>query len=281
MRGVTCAVLVAALALSCHSSSERPAPPTCVGDCGLDPGLGAGMSPGGGGAEGEGEGGSDGGTSKGVLLTGTVLVLNDDVNFVVTGAYTGITDLKAEGADGRTVTGQWNGSEPFSLVNVLKAAPLWVLATPRNLTADDVLPVLEPVQTGKPDSQGTVTADLLLVHATSIEHLFDLASVPFTNDSTKAQIILRLVDKTSTGNDPPPLAGIGVSATAEATLYGASGGFSSVATVTDTTGVVMLANVGGGAYPGALVHVEFSGARTGGTNVRAVSGAVTLTTIPL
>ena len=84
-----CALLAAALAFSCKSSSERPPPPTCVGDCGLDPGLGAGMSPGGGGAEGEGEGGSDGGTSKGVLLTGTLLVLNDDVNFVKSVPYTG------------------------------------------------------------------------------------------------------------------------------------------------------------------------------------------------
>ena len=279
MRGA-CAMLVAALVLSCQSSSERPPPPTCVGDCGLDPGLGAGMSPGGGGAE--GEGGSDGGTSKGVLLTGRVLVLNDDVNFVSGAPYTGVTDLKTKGVDGRTVTAQWNGSEPFSLVGVLRTAPLWVLATPQNLRADDVLPVLEPVRTDKPDAQGTVTADLALVHATSIDRLFELASVPLTNDSSKAQIILRLVDKTSTATDPPPLPGIGVSApTAEATLYGASGGFSSVATATDVTGVVVLANVGGAAYPGALVHVEFSGARTAGTDVPAVTGAVTLTTIPL
>jgi len=119
---VTWAVLVGALALSCHSSSDRPAPPTCVGDCGLDPGLGAGMSPGGGGAD--GEGGSDGGTSKGVLLTGRVLVLNDDVNFEKGALYTGVTDLKTDAADGRTATAEWQGSEPFALVSVRQAAPV-------------------------------------------------------------------------------------------------------------------------------------------------------------
>jgi hypothetical protein len=237
------------------------------------------MSPGGGGAE--GEGGSDGGTSKGILLTGSVLVLNDDVNFEKGPTYTGVTDLKTEAADGRTVTAQWQGSDPFALVGVRQAAPVWVLATPQNLVADDVLAALEPVRTDMPNAQGTVTANLALVHATTLDGMFDLANVPLTRDSTKAQLILRLVDKTSTAADPPPLAGIGVSATAEATLYGASGGFSSVATATDLTGVAVLANVGAAAYPGALVRVEFNGARTGGADVRAVTGAVTLTTIRL
>jgi hypothetical protein len=164
---------------------------------------------------------------------------------------------------------------------VRPAAPVWVLATPQNLVADDVLAVLEPVRTDEPDSQGTVPADLALGHATTLDLIYDLSSVALARDSTKAQLILRLVDKTSTAADPPPLAGIRVSVTAEATLYGASGGFSSIVTETDPTGVVVLANVGGGEYPGALVHLEFSGARAGGANVRAVTGAVTLTTIRL
>jgi hypothetical protein len=275
-----CAVLVAAVVLSCQSSSERPPPPTCVGDCGLDPGLGSGMSPSGGGGA-EGEGGSDGGTSKGVVLTGNLLVLSDDVNFVSGSQYAGITDLKTEGADGRTVTAQSSGPYPFTFTGVRVATPVWVLATPENQTADDVLPALEPVRTDMPDSQGTVSANLALVHGTTIDHVFDLATVPLTNDTSKAQIILRLVDKTSTAADPPPLAGVSVRATAEDTLYGASASFSDVATATDATGVVVLANVGGAAYPGALVSVEFSGARTGGSQVRAVTGAVTLTTIGL
>jgi hypothetical protein len=52
-------------------------------------------------------------------------------------------------------------------------------------------------------------------------------------------------------------------------------------TVTDLTGVVVLANAGATAYPGGFVRVEFNGARTGGADVRVVTGAVTLTTIRL
>jgi len=67
--------------------------------------------------------------------------------------------------------------------------------------------------------------------------------------------------------------------TAEDVLYGASGGFSDVATETDDTGVVVLANVPAAAWPGALVNLSFSGARSSGSKVPAVSGAVTVATI--
>lgn len=283
-RIAACAVLIAGALASCVSTTDdRAAPVTCVGTgCGVAAGRGEGSPPNGmGGAEGEGEGGSDAGTSKGVLLTGTVGVLNDDVNFKVGSPYAGQVDLETEGADGRIVTAQWKGSDPFELSNVARATPVWVLATPENQQTDDVMPVLEPVTTNKPDAQGTVTADLALVRATSIDGIFQRATIPLTTDSSKAQVILRIVDKTSTAADPPGLAGVTVSAVAEDILYGATGTFSDVATTTDATGTVVLANVGGAAYPGAIVSLTFSGTRKGGGRVLAVSGAVTLTTIGL
>jgi hypothetical protein len=132
------------------------------------------------------------------------------------------------------------------------------------------------VRTDHPGSNGQVAATLALVRATTIEHIFDLSSVPVTLDSSKAQIILLLKQRSSAA-DPPPVADITVTAaSAENILYGASGGFSDVATVTDNTGVVVLANVPGAAWPGALVSVSFSGAHTSGATVPVVNGAVTV-----
>lgn len=272
-------LLVAAVALGCANEKERP--PTLCPDCGLSPGLGAGQQmPGGGGAD--GEGGSDGGTSKGIELTGNVLVLNDDINFATGNLLTDDANVQTDGADGRPVKGTWDGVNPFVLENVKQARPAWVLITPPNGVADDALPALEPVRTDKPDANGRVQADLALVHATTIDHVFDLASVPLTTDMTKGQVILLFQTQPSGASTPSPLSGLSVQSTsAESVIYGASGSFSDVATATDNTGVVVLANVAGAAWPGAVINLVYGGVKTGGSQVRAVSGAVTIATLVL
>jgi hypothetical protein len=275
------AVFAAALVLGCASNNGQndAPPPTCVGDCGLPPGLGSGLPPTDGGDGGPGEGGTSG---TGVVLTGTVQQINDETNFVTTGPFTSTATLQAEGADGTTVTGMWDGSNPFALQGVVSAAPAWVLTTPLNAAAVDALPAMEPVNTNSPNAQGVVTANIGLVRSTTIDAIFSLTTTPISNDTTKGQIILRLVDKTSTSAMPPALSGVSVSVpSAQVILYGASGSFSDVANATDPTGVVVLANVGAASWPGALVSVEFSGTRSGGAQIRAVTGAVTLTTLGL
>ncbi|HTQ02631.1 MAG TPA: hypothetical protein VMI54_02200 [Polyangiaceae bacterium] len=273
-------LLVVALGLGCASEKERPPPPTCLGDCGLSPGIGTGVSMPGGSAGAQGEGGADAGTPQGVVLTGDVLVLNDDLDFMTGTPLTDTANIQTDGADGRPVTGTWDGINPFVLTNVAAARPVWVLATPPNGTADDALPALEPVRTDAPDANDTVTANLALVHATTIDHIFALASVPLTTDATLGQVILLLESKPVGATTPSPLAGVTAqSSSAQGVIYAASGSFSDVATTTDNTGVVVLANVAGAAWPGAVINVLFSGAKTSGAQVRVVSGAVTIATI--
>ncbi len=274
------AVFAAALALGCTSkSNDDTPPPTCVGDCGLPPGLGSGLPQPDGGDGGPGDGGPSG---AGVDLTGTVQQLNDDTHFVMTSPFTGTAALQAEAADGTTVTGSWDGVDPYVIQDVVSAAPAWVLTTPQNPVAVDALPALEAFNTTSPDAQGVVGADIGLVRSTTIDMILSFATTPISNDATKGQIILVLVDKTSTSAMPPPLSGVSVTApSAEVILYGTSGSFSDVANATDPTGVVVLANVGAASWPGALVNVEFSGTRSGGAQIRAVTGAVTLTTLAL
>lgn len=272
-------VLVAAtLALGCAEQKERPAPDVCVGRCGFSPGIGSGPSPEGG-AGPTGEGGASNGES-GVVLTGNVLLLNDEVSFGSGPPFATEVELKTEDAKGRDVVGTWNGSDPFSIQDVARAEVLWLLATPKNAAADDALPALEPVRTEDPDATGQVNVTLALVRASTIEHIFDLSTVPLTADDQKAQIIVLLKDTSASATAPPPLSGVTVKAAgAENVLYGASGGFSDVATTTDATGVAVLANVPGGEWPGALVSVTFSGARSSGARLPAVNGAVTLVTL--
>jgi hypothetical protein len=217
-----------------------------------------------------------------VNLTGAVVHITDDVNFVKTMPFTSPADLKVQGADGRTVSGTWDGSNPFLLEGVVSAPSTWVLATPQNPLAADALPSMEVVETDQPDAEDTVSADVGLVQASSIEQILDSSTVPVSVDPSLAQLIIRLVDKSSSPTNPTPLAGVKVAlSSAENILYGASGGFSDVATETDPTGMVVLANVPGAAWPGAIVNLEFSGTKTGGDRVPAVTGAVTLTTLPL
>ena len=272
----------ALIALGCASKSERPPPPTCLGNCGLSPGLGSGLPSDQGGGGSQGEGGSSGTSSKGVELTGKVLILNDDLDPSTGALLTDSVDLKSEGATGKTVTGFWDGSDDFSIKGVRVATPVWVLATPRNAVADDALPAVEPVRTDSPDAAGQVEVNLALVHSSTIEHVFDLATVPITPDPGKAQVVLLLVKKDTSVAEPPPLPGVKVTASsAEDVFYGASAAFSDVATETDATGAVVLANVPAAVWPGAEISVEFSGAKSGGAQVRAVNGAVTVATLPL
>jgi hypothetical protein len=278
MRVLGAAAVALLVTFACGKESERPAPVTCVGKCGITPGNGTGVSPEGGSGS-VGEGGSANSDDP-VELTGNVLLLNDDLNFTAGTLFTDQVELRTEDASGRDVKGLWNGSDPFSIAKVKQTSLLWVLATPQTGLASDALPAVEPVSTDDPDAMGRVNVTLALVRASTLEQILDLASVPLTLDSSKAQIILLLKQRVSGAGDPPPIAGVTVTAPGtEGVLYGASGGFSDVATETDASGVVILANVGSAGWPGALVSANFSGARTSGARVPAVTGAVSLVTL--
>lgn len=275
-------LLLVAVGLGCANEKERPPPPTCLGDCGLSPGLGAGQQMPGGGAGADGEGGADSGALQGIELTGDVLVLNDDINFATGDLFTDTVNIQTEGADGRVVKGTWDGINPFALEKVKQARPVWVLLTPPSGVADDALPVLEPVRTDKPDANGRVEANLALVHATTMDHVFELGAVIPTADTTKGQVILLFQTQPSGASTPSPLSGLTVqSASAENVIYAASGSYSTVSTATDNTGVVVLANVAAAAWPGAVIDLVYSGAKAGGSQVRVVSGAVTIATLVL
>ncbi|HEX5101980.1 MAG TPA: hypothetical protein VFV94_20870 [Polyangiaceae bacterium] len=280
--GLAPALAGALLAAGCQNQGERPPPPTCVGNCGGPANISVGFptTPGGGGESGEEP--EQGGASNGetVTLEGNVQLLFDNGRFDSGEVLTDAASIKSTRADGRTATDTWNGMDAFEIDELPADTTSWLLVTPQTAGADAAA-TLEPVLTQHANAQGVVNADLGVVRESNIDTVFDLLSVPVQRDSRAAQVVLRLTSR-SAGSGLTPLAGVTVqSSSAESISYATGGGYSDVATATDATGVAVLLNCPAGGWPGALVNIEFTGAKTGGTQVRAVTGAVSLVTIAL
>lgn len=268
------------LGVGCVDDSDRPPPPVCAGDCGRPPQGGTGLpSSGGAGSEDEGEGGAP--SSETVSLTGNVELLFDNGRFDTGEIFTDAAEVRTTRADGKVTTAAWNGVDPFSLQGLPVDDAVWLLVTPPNAKANDAVPTFEPVVTTHPDAAGRVAADLGLVRDSTIDGIFTALSVPVQRDNNLAQVVLKLVERGG-GSGLTPLTGVSVHADAAAGVsYAVSGGYSDVATATDTTGVAVVLNVPAAKWPGALVSVQFSGQKTGGAQVRAVTGAVSLVTLVL
>jgi hypothetical protein len=275
-------VLAAALiAGGCQNQGERPPPPTCLG-CGGPAAISIGFptSPGGGGESGEEPEQGGGSNSETVTLEGNVQLLFDNGRFDSGEVLTDAASIKSTRADGRTATDSWNGMDAFKVTDLPADTTSWLLVTPQTAGADAAV-TLEPVLTQNANAQGVVKADLGVVRESNIDTVFDLLSVPVQRDSRAAQVVLRLTSR-SAGSGLTPLAGVTVKSSSTASIsYSTGGGYSDVATATDATGVVVLLNCPAGGWPGALVNVEFSGEKSGGAQVRAVTGAVSLVTIVL
>lgn len=278
---LTPALLAAGLLGGCSNSRER-APLVCVGNCGgpTNVRIGAPTTPGGGGESGENPGAGGDGSGKTVTLTGDVGLLLDNGRFDMAEKFLDPATIKSTNADGRTASDAWNGMDPFTVQELPEGSVSWLLVTPQTAGTDAAV-TLEPVLAERPDSKGFVSADLQLVRDSNIETIFDLLTVPTQRNAKAAQIVLILTER-GAGSGLTRLAGITVKATSAETIsYSTNGGYSSVATQTDSSGVAVLLNVPAGGWPGSLVSVQLSGVKKGGGEVRAIGGAVSLVTVVL
>jgi len=236
-------------------------------------------SNGGAGSEDEADGGAA--ATDTVSLTGQVQLLFDNGRFDTGEIFTDAAEVRTTRADGKAVTSAWNGVDPYLLQSLPAEDTVWLLVTPPNGQANDAVPTFEPVVTTHPDAAGRVNADLGLVRDSTLDGIFSTLSLPLQRDERLAQVVLKLVER-SGGSGLTPVVGVSVHADAAADVsYAVSGGYSDVATETDATGVAVVLNVAAAKWPGALVSVQFSGRKTGGAQVRAVTGAVSLVTLVL
>jgi hypothetical protein len=152
---------------------------------------------------------------------------------------------------------------------VKRSDVVWLLATPPDL--GPALPTLGPLDTTQPNTEGVVTADLVVIGRDIIDTILGLLTVPTERDASRGMILLRVTDERGA-----PLEGVtAIAPNAEVVVYGDGGTFSDASTETDSSGLVLLANVPAGSWPGSLVGVTFAGALEGGIDVRSVTGAVT------
>jgi hypothetical protein len=209
-----------------------------------------------------GAGGESGTSGDPVRLVGTVELLVN-IPDVGTTDFFEPAEIVIEGENGN-VTGRWNGSDPFSIDGVARRAGVWVLATPFQ---GDALRTLQPVDTRKPNASGVVETRLQVVSASEIELALGAISSPLAQNPARAQAILVAME------GQIPASGVSVSAPgAEAIIYVQNGAYTDAETVTDSSGVFLLANV----PPSESFTVTLSGDVDGSAELRLVSGGVTL-----
>ncbi|HEY3493598.1 MAG TPA: hypothetical protein VGK73_02885 [Polyangiaceae bacterium] len=260
------------LGFACQAEEERPPPQTCLGvQCFMHGNPGAKPGDGSGGSAGGSDG--DGGEAPSVTLSGVVGHLLDD-EFAYYELYEGEVDLRAESSDSGSERGVWRGSEPFTIRGVRQAPFTWLYGEPR-VSSLGALPTLKLIRTDEPNSDGVVFLEegnaFILVRESIIEQIFGVLSSPITLDSRKGQVVLQLLTASGAG-----ASGIQVTAPkADVVIYAVNGSFSEIPEETDSTGLVLLANVDGDSWPGELVEVGFQGDRSTAFDVRVITGAVT------
>jgi hypothetical protein len=251
--------------VACGQQGKKPDPLTCAGRCvPTTPGTvgHVGQPPPNGGA-----GGESGGDDSPVRLEGEVRILNDIVALAAS-TFTDTAAIVVEG-DPTAVLGQWNGTDPFSISGVRRASAVWAQVTP---TGGDALRTLAPIDTSRANSSGVVSTVLTVVRASELDAAYGVLSMPLARDSSKAQAILAVLD------GGRPAAGIRVLVPgAEAVVYAENGTFSDDATSTDTSGLVLVANIPSVPWPGATVNVTLTGSTTTSRwDVKVVTDGVTL-----
>jgi hypothetical protein len=171
-------------------------------------------------------------------------------------------DILVEGENGN-VMGRWNGGDLFSIDGVARRAGVWALATP---FGGDALRTMQPVDTSRPNASGVVQTRLQVVSASEIELALGAISSPLTPNPSRAQAVLVATE------GQLPASGVSVSAPgAEAVIYVQNGAYTVADTVTDSSGVFILANV----PPTDSFTVTLSGEVEASAELRLVSGGVT------
>jgi hypothetical protein len=210
-------------------------------------------------------------------LTGSVVELNE-ATFTQTTAFTQTATVAADGATGTSVSGMWDGTNPYTLSGVSVAVTNWVSVTP-SAAQGDALPTFQAVETDATD-----TADLAVVNSAVIDGI--LLDVSATRAPAFGQVVM-FFRNAGTGES---LSGIhAVMNASAAPAYAAASGWVLMddTTVTNSSGLVMFGNVD---LPAAgsttqIVNIDrpattTTAAISGGTfAVKVVEGAVTIATV--
>ena len=213
----------------------------------------------------------DGGSGT---LTGQVLQLTDQ-SFVKTALYSKTATVSADGSSAATVTGPWDGADPYTLDGVAAEPINWASVNPDEAQGDAML-TYQAVATNM-----VSVADLHLVSASTLDAVFNAVSA--IRSPTFGQVVLFFHSR-GTG---APLAGLQVSiTTAQVAAYASGAGWTldDGTAVTDASGLVVFGNV---ETTTGVQTVTISRAQTatlapvsaGTFPVKVVEGAVTMANV--
>ena len=275
MRGVSWTLLAVGIAwelvLGCSEDPERPAGiDPCAGDaegC-VDPQTGENGA--GGSAGSAGSSSVSAGAGGETVLRGVVMEFTDD-QFLYVDQFPGEAEVFADGPDGETVVGTYDGVNAFTLEGVLATERGWVGAAPTD-SASDLLPTLHPV-----DTTSGAAVQLPLARASDVDLILQLGTAPLQRDEGAAQLVLRFVDDAGVA-----LSGITVETSdpTQPILFRDGSAWSDTDTETLADGLALLPNLPAFELPGGTIPVTFSdGVDAFVLQPRVAQGAVTVMTV--
>lgn len=211
---------------------------------------------------------SDAAGDASIALSGSVLVFQD-ASFALSVPFAAPAQVVAQGANGASVSGDYDGSDPFQISGVLKAASVWMTVTPTT-SASDALPTLQPV-----DTAGSSVIQLYLVRSSALDSIYSVLTQPVTRQAGASQFVLRFEDASA----QTPVANVAVTQQPGGTvLYDSGGTWSDTATGTGQLGMAIVAN----AQPGVSQPVDFQVGSSGApqaVTLRAAAGAVSYASV--
>ncbi len=254
---LTVRALVALSLVGCSDDERAPPLDGCGDECSGSP---PGSAPGGGLG---GAGGGGGQTpEEAATISGNLSILIDDT-FARAEAFTNSAVIFGPAPGNKVVSANYDG-QTFQLEGVIGSSDTWLLAQP----ADDG-PVFATV--GTFDTRMGASQTLPLVSRSVIEEIESTLLLPTSPDPDFAQMVVAVLRP-----DATPVPGVGVTVSgAEVVAYATAGTWSEDETVTDSTGLVVVANVPASPRPGNSVEVRLSGAVDATAAVRVVRGAAT------
>lgn len=216
-------------------------------------------------------GGANGGSVNNGTLRGSVVDLVDDT-FRTTIARTDGAIIEAQGSSQPIVSAEWNGIDPFMLSGLQTALSItWISVRPKNGNAS--IRTITPISTGL-----AAELSLPLVQTDVIDAMFQSLSTPTTRTSGAGHLVVSFVSSRTGGG----IAGVRVTAGSAAVVaYRLGGAWSTDATQTDSSGLVLVGNLSASAFPGTSVTLTLSGVVSTALSFAVASDAVTVPEVAL
>lgn len=207
---------------------------------------------------------ADAGSSESTDLTGTVILLNDDLRNGI--LFDQAATISAEGSLGRFVSAPYNGADPFHLTGVKVSANTWVGIKPAvSGLALQTLLWLDTRLSG-PQTIGVIQAETL-------DGIYNRTTLHTSRASGHGHVIVVFTRNDATH---APIAGLSVQIDgAENYVYDTGNSFSDIPTATGSAGTAIIANIPAQPFQGTKQNLVWNGVASGFQEILVAADTVT------